>query len=168
MINPQPRRVSSGFRTVAILIAVIAALYLARDILIPLAFAVTLTLILSPAVNRLVKLHVRRAAAALIMVAFSIILAGGIGFVIFNQLIQVLNELPGYQEIFIIRPKRCERLLRVPSRAGYRECSGAWKGTVQHTAASRRAAPEYSRNPAECGAGARPAFGCADSRRTGQ
>jgi predicted PurR-regulated permease PerM len=98
MIRSHARRGSSSLRTLAILIAVIAALYLARDVLIPLAFAVTLTLILSPAVNRLAKLRVRRAIAALIMVAISIGAAGGIGFVIFNELIQVLNELPGYQE----------------------------------------------------------------------
>ena len=76
----------------------VATLFLARDILIPLAFAIILTLILSPAVNRLVKAGGGRALAALIMVAISIVSVGGIGFVIFNQLIQVLNELPGYQE----------------------------------------------------------------------
>ena len=37
-----------------------AVLYLARDILIPLAFAITLALILSPAVGWLQKLHIRR------------------------------------------------------------------------------------------------------------
>ena len=53
----RPRR-SSGIRIAAILIGVIAVLYLARDILIPLAFAITLTLVLAPAVRWLQKLHI--------------------------------------------------------------------------------------------------------------
>lgn len=48
-----------------ILVFGIAALYFAREILIPLAFALTLTLILSPAVSWLGKLHVRRGPAVL-------------------------------------------------------------------------------------------------------
>jgi predicted PurR-regulated permease PerM len=91
-------RGSSSVRTLAILITVLATLYLAREIVIPLAFAITLTLILSPAVARLVKMRVNRALAAVIVVAISIGAAGAIGIVIFNQMVQVLNELPGYQE----------------------------------------------------------------------
>ena len=42
--------VSSGVRNLAILVGVVAVLYLAREILIPLAFAVILSLILAPAI----------------------------------------------------------------------------------------------------------------------
>jgi len=59
MIKPQPAG-SSGVRTAAILLAVIAMLYLAREILIPLAFALTLALILTPAVVWLQKMRVGR------------------------------------------------------------------------------------------------------------
>lgn len=93
----QPRR-SSGVRTAAILIGVIAVLYLARDILIPLAFAITLTLVLTPAVGWLQKLHIRRFPAALLVMLVSITIAGGVSYVIFNQLVQVVNDLPGYRE----------------------------------------------------------------------
>ena len=50
MIKPSRPSDSSSVRTIAILIVVIAVLYLAREIFIPLAFAITLTLILTPAV----------------------------------------------------------------------------------------------------------------------
>ena len=93
----QPRR-SSGVRTAAILIGVIAVLYLARDILIPLAFAITLTLVLTPGVGWLQKLHIRRFPAALLVMMVSITIAGGVGYVIFNQLVQVVNDLPSYRE----------------------------------------------------------------------
>jgi predicted PurR-regulated permease PerM len=93
----QPRR-SSGIRIAAILIGVIAVLYLAREILIPLAFAITLTLVLTPAVGWLQKLHIRRFPAVLLVMLVSIAVAGGIGYVIFNQLVQVVNDLPSYRE----------------------------------------------------------------------
>ena len=78
--------------------AVIAALYLAREIFIPLAFAITLAIILSPAVAWLMKWRIRRTPAAMTMVVLTILAAAGIGFVIFNQLVQVLDELPVYKE----------------------------------------------------------------------
>jgi hypothetical protein len=53
-------RGSSGIRIASLLVGVIAVLYLARDILVPLAFAVTLALVLSPAAAWLQKIHIRR------------------------------------------------------------------------------------------------------------
>jgi predicted PurR-regulated permease PerM len=93
----QPRR-SSGIRIAAILIGVITVLYLAREILIPLAFAITLTFVLAPAVSWLQKLHISRFPAVLLVMLVSIAAAGGIGYVIFNQLVQVVNDLPSYRE----------------------------------------------------------------------
>jgi predicted PurR-regulated permease PerM len=89
---------SSGIRVAAILAAVIAALYLAREILIPLAFAITLSLVLSPAVDWVQKAHIRRFPAVLVVMLVSIAIASGIGYVIFDQLVQVINELPAYRE----------------------------------------------------------------------
>ena len=76
----------------------IAVLYLAREIFIPLAFAITLTLILAPAVAWLQKLHLGRVPSVFLVMAVTIALAGGVGWVIFNQLIDVANELPSYRE----------------------------------------------------------------------
>src|SRR5271156_4548703 len=98
MMRPQRSRGSSGLQTVAILIAIVAALYLARGVFIPLAFAVTLTLILTPVVSWMVKMHFSRAVAAVAVVLISVGSVGGIGFVILNQLIEVVNEMPAYRE----------------------------------------------------------------------
>ena len=78
--------------------AVIATLYFAREIFIPLAFAITFAIILSPAVTWLTKWRVLRTPAVMTMVILTIAAIGGIGFVIFNQLVQVLDELPVYKE----------------------------------------------------------------------
>ena len=89
---------SSAVRTTGILITVIAVLYLARAVLIPLAFAITLALILTPAVGLLQKMGLGRALAVALVMAVTIAAAGGIGWVIFNQLVEVANELPKYQQ----------------------------------------------------------------------
>jgi predicted PurR-regulated permease PerM len=89
---------SSGVRTTAILIAVISVLYVAREIFIPLAFAITLALILTPAVAWLQKIRLGRVSAVALVMIVTIVAAGGIGWVIFNQLVGVANELPKYRQ----------------------------------------------------------------------
>ncbi len=98
MIRQSKSPVSSGILNIAILVAVVAVLYLAREILIPLAFAVTLSLILTPAIGWLHKLHLGRVPAALLVMIVSIAGAGAIGWVIFNDLVDVANQLPEYRE----------------------------------------------------------------------
>jgi predicted PurR-regulated permease PerM len=98
MIRQSKSPVSSGLRNTAILVTVVAVLYMASEILIPLAFAVTLSLILAPAIAWLEKLHVGRVAAALLVMAIAMAGAGGAGWVIFNDLVAVANQLPEYQE----------------------------------------------------------------------
>src|ERR1700733_5721993 len=98
MTKAQPRRGSSTTRTLVILITIVAVLYLAREILIPLAFAVTLALILTPAVAWLGKLHIGRVPASLMMVTVLVVGTGAVSLVIFNQLVQVINELPDYRD----------------------------------------------------------------------
>src|SRR3954466_3729034 len=98
MIKPQRLVVSSGVRTTGILVGVIFVLYAAREILVPLAFAITLALILSPAVACLQKIRVARALAVALVMIVTIALACGTAWVIFNQFVDVANELPRYQQ----------------------------------------------------------------------
>jgi predicted PurR-regulated permease PerM len=81
-----------------VLLGTIAALYFAREILIPLAFALTLTFLLTPAVALLQRLHIGRVVSVLITVLISVAIAGGISWVIANQLVDVANELPRYRQ----------------------------------------------------------------------
>jgi predicted PurR-regulated permease PerM len=76
----------------------IAALYFAREILIPFAFALTLTVLLTPAVALLQRLRIGRVMSVLATVLISITVAGGIGWLIANQLVDVANELPLYRQ----------------------------------------------------------------------
>ena len=98
MSSPRSVTGPSSLRTAAIVVGVIAVLYMAREILIPFAFAITLTLILAPAVAWVQKMRLRRVPAVLVVMTVALALAGGISLVIFNQLVEVANELPNYSE----------------------------------------------------------------------
>src|ERR1017187_2562365 len=89
--------VSSGLRNIAILVAVVGVLYMARELLIPLAFAVTLSLILVPPIAWLQKLRMGRIPAALVVMVVAIAGTAAIGWMIFNDLVAVANQLPEYQ-----------------------------------------------------------------------
>ena len=98
MIKPHRLPGSSSLRSAAILLAVISVMYLARDILIPLALAMTLALILSPAVSGLQKIRLGRVPAVALVMVVTMAATGGIGWVIFNQLLEVTSELPLYRD----------------------------------------------------------------------
>jgi predicted PurR-regulated permease PerM len=87
----------STFGPIVISAAVIVALYLARSILIPLAFALVLTFVLTPVVGRLERLRVPRVLAVCFTILVSMAAVGGVGYVLTNQLIDVANELPRYR-----------------------------------------------------------------------
>src|SRR5436309_15992273 len=98
MIKPQRAAASSSIRTIAILIAGISVLYVAQEVLIPLAFAITLALILTPPVAWLQKIRLGRVPAVALVMMVTLASAGTIGWVISNQLVGVANELPRYQQ----------------------------------------------------------------------
>jgi len=80
------------------LLGTIAALYFAREILIPLAFALTLAFLLTPVVARLQKLHAGRSVSVIAAVVVSVGVAGGISWIIATQLVDVANQIPQYSE----------------------------------------------------------------------
>ena len=77
-----------------VLFGTIAALYFAREILVPFAFALTVTFILTPVVAFLQRLHIGRIGSVFVTALVSIAVAGGIGWIIVNQFVDVANQLP--------------------------------------------------------------------------
>ena len=96
--GPGPRPRLRGDTGILVLFGTIAALYLAREILIPFAFALTLTFLLAPVVALLQRLHTGRVVSVLTTVLVSIVVAGSIGWTIANQLVDVANKLPLYRQ----------------------------------------------------------------------
>ncbi len=87
-----------GDAGVILLIATIVALYFAREILIPIAFALTLTFLLTPVVARLQRLHAGRVVSVMTTVAVAVAAAGGMSWIIATQLVDVANQIPLYAQ----------------------------------------------------------------------
>ncbi len=81
-----------------LLAAAIAVMYLAREVLVPLAFALVLSIIWAVPISWLQRLRFPRAAAVLTVVIVSVGLAGTAGWVFLDQLLGVVNALPAYQQ----------------------------------------------------------------------
>ncbi len=77
---------------------IIAALYFTREILVPLAFSLTLTFLLTPAVALLERLRIGRIFSTILTVLVLMAASGWIAWVIANQLIDVANQLPSYRQ----------------------------------------------------------------------
>jgi predicted PurR-regulated permease PerM len=76
---------------------VIAALYFARVMLVPLALAVLFTFVLAPLVSVLERIHIRRFLAIFLVVGIAVSGIGIMGWTVGNQLIDVTNQLPSYK-----------------------------------------------------------------------
>ena len=75
----------------------IVTLYFARQILIPLALALTLNFLLAPAVIWLQKAKIRRVPAVAIVVLLAAVVIGGVGWIVAEQLIRVADGLADYR-----------------------------------------------------------------------
>jgi predicted PurR-regulated permease PerM len=80
------------------LFGAVAVLYFARAILIPLAFALVLTFVLSPVVALLERTRIGRIPSVVVTVLVVMALAGCVGWIIVVQLVDVAGELPRYRQ----------------------------------------------------------------------
>jgi predicted PurR-regulated permease PerM len=87
---------NSNHWAMVMLFGTIAALYFAREILIPLAFALILTFVLSPVVALLQKSRIGRVPSVIVTILLTLAAAGCAGWVIAIQLVDVAKELPRY------------------------------------------------------------------------
>jgi predicted PurR-regulated permease PerM len=81
-----------------LILAVIAAMSLAAEVLKPLALAVLLSFALAPLAGFLERHRVPRSAAALLTVLLALGSLSGIGYVVVRQLAVLAYRLPSYQE----------------------------------------------------------------------
>ena len=110
MARPVSLPKGSRFITLASVCIVVAAIYFAQEVLIPLALAILLCFLLAPLVRRLERLKLPRVAAVMTVVAAAFVVILALGYVIFRQ-VQVLgNDLPRYHDNIIAKA----RALRLP------------------------------------------------------
>lgn len=77
---------------------IVAGLYFAQDVLVPLALSVLLAFLLAPLVKRVERLHLSRVPAVLVVVALSSCLIVGLGYVVTSQLVGLAYKLPEYRD----------------------------------------------------------------------
>jgi predicted PurR-regulated permease PerM len=87
----------SALGTVLLAVVVVAALYLAREVLVPISLAVLLSFVLAPLVRLLRACYAPRVVAVVfaVLLAFAAIFA--LGALMVSQVNQLAGDLPGYQ-----------------------------------------------------------------------
>src|SRR4051812_24877180 len=79
-------------------VVVIATLYFAHAVLVPLALSLLLSLVLTPPVSLLEKIKFPRILAIFVVIAMLVGLVGLIGWKTSLQFIDLSNQLPTYKE----------------------------------------------------------------------
>ncbi|MGN8094406.1 AI-2E family transporter [Methylobacterium sp. 22177] len=85
--------------SILLVVATMAALYLAREILVPVTLAILLSFVLVPAVRVLRRLRVPRAPAVLLVVVIVFGALFGIGSLIASEASQLASDLPRYTQV---------------------------------------------------------------------
>lgn len=96
-LRPRGRSNDDTLTTIVILAFVIAALYLGRQIFVPIAMAVLLSFVLAPAVLMLRKWRIKRVAAVLLVVLVAFTCIFGLGAILARQVSELATDLPRYQ-----------------------------------------------------------------------
>lgn len=94
----------TAMASVVITSFVVAALYLGREMLIPLALAALLAFLLNPLVARLER-WIGRIAATLLAVSVIFVAIFGVGWVLTSQVIDLATQLPNYKENILLKMK---------------------------------------------------------------
>jgi predicted PurR-regulated permease PerM len=86
-----------GLTTLLVGVVVVAALYLGREVLIPITVAILLSFVLAPLVGLLRRLRAGRVTSVILAVVISLGVVLGLGGVIGTQVAELASDLPSYQ-----------------------------------------------------------------------
>src|ERR1700761_7076462 len=79
-------------------ILIVAVLYFARDVFVPLALAGLMAFVLAPAAVRLERWGMRRIPAALLVIFLSLASVAVLGWVVTGQIYTLARDLPRYRQ----------------------------------------------------------------------
>jgi predicted PurR-regulated permease PerM len=92
----QPR--GTVLTNMAVAALIIAALYLGRELFVPVALSILLSFVLAPFVIRLHSWRIPRTASVLIVVFFGFLIIFSLGGLMVSQATRLAAKLPGYQQ----------------------------------------------------------------------
>lgn len=84
--------------TLAVGVVVIAALYVGREVFIPIVLAILLSFVLAPIVDLMRRIHLGRVPAVLVAVLLALSIIIALGGLVGVQIAQLAGDLPRYQE----------------------------------------------------------------------
>ena len=111
-VQPPSLRLTAG--TVVSATCVVALLYFGREVLAPLALALILSLVLSPLVRSMTRVGLARMPAVLLSVAMVATCVGGVGAVLFDQLVTITRDLPQYRKAIKAKVANVRELVERP------------------------------------------------------
>jgi predicted PurR-regulated permease PerM len=86
-----------AFNNFMVIAVIVATLYFAREILVPIALAVLLSFVLAPLVKLLQRVRIPRPVAVLLAVVVALAVAISLGTMVMLQVNQLVSDLPRYQ-----------------------------------------------------------------------
>lgn len=122
--KPVGSAVAEGSRTSTVIVVVaatVAALYFAKDVLLPVIVAVLLSFVLSPLVRILRRLAIPRIIAVVFSVGLALAVMGGVATLVGTEVVDVARDLPQYQytidqKIGELRSATVERIVQLSRR----------------------------------------------------
>ncbi|MEO5895755.1 MAG: AI-2E family transporter [Vicinamibacterales bacterium] len=121
--------------SVAVSAMVVATLYIAQDVLIPITLAVMLSFVLSPLVDRLRRIGLWRGPAVALSVLVALGAIGLIGTVLGNQAAALSTDVPHYVEVIQSKVQRIQVLGATRIASFTDQISGANRPTAPVPAA---------------------------------
>ncbi len=100
MINRSPANNAEKTATllsVALILIVVAVLYFAREIFIPLTLALLFSFLLTPLVTRFERWRIPRILAVLLTVLLAFGVVGGVAYLVGGQVVELTYKLPSYK-----------------------------------------------------------------------
>ena len=100
MASPVTAHTPERFATlvsVLLIIIVVAVLYFAKEIFVPLALALLFSFLLTPLVTRFERWRLGRVPSVMLAVLIAFAIIGGVGYLVGNQLVDLTYKLPSYQ-----------------------------------------------------------------------
>ena len=96
--SDSPTLAPARLATLAGLVLLVACLYWAREVLVPVALAILLTFLLAPLVTLLERRRFPRVPAVVLVVVLTLGVLGGVGMVLVTQVMSLGSELPSYKD----------------------------------------------------------------------
>ncbi|MDP2997869.1 MAG: AI-2E family transporter [Bryobacterales bacterium] len=135
---PQRHLPSTNNWAMVMLFGTIAVLYFAREILVPLAFALILTFILTPVVALLQRSRIGRVSSVAVTVLAAMAVAGCAAWIIAIQLVDVAEKLPKYRQN--IHAKMAA--LRIPTKGPIGLAASNLRETVRELSSPGEPSPD--------------------------